>query len=51
MFTQEELNNLGAFMSRVDLKGTESELHALLMQKIKGLLKPVEPKAEPTPKK
>lgn len=37
MFTPEELNNLGLFLSRVDLKGQESIAHAQLMLKIRGL--------------
>ena len=50
-FTNEELNNLGAFMARVDLKGSESVAHAMLMQKLQNLLKPVAPKEEPKEEK
>ncbi len=40
MFTKEELNNLGIFMSRCELKGNESLAHAFLMQKIQQLITP-----------
>lgn len=34
MFTKQDWNNIGIFMSRCDIKGSESITHAILMQKI-----------------
>lgn len=38
--TSQELNNLLIFLSRVDLKGSESIVHATLITKISQALKP-----------
>ncbi len=44
MFTKEESNNLRAFLARVDLKGAESELFVLLVQKIMSMTEKEEAK-------
>lgn len=43
MFTEEELKNLAIFLNRVDLKGSESFPHAMLLSKINQLLAPKVP--------
>lgn len=49
-FTNEELNNIGIFLGRVDLKGTESVAHAVIMQKLQKMLQPV-PEEKPKEEK
>ncbi len=50
MFTQEELNNIGAFLNRVNLTGNEAIVLVQLQQKVASLAKP-EPKEGTVEKK
>jgi hypothetical protein len=46
MFDKQELNNIRQLLARTDIKGGESIVVALLLQKIDQLLKGTEEKAE-----
>lgn len=39
-FTQDELKNIQVFLSRMDIKGTESLPHAIIMQKLNLMIEP-----------
>jgi hypothetical protein len=50
MFNQQELQAMQALLNRVDLKGSEATMVAILLQKISDNLKPEEVKESKEPK-